>query len=393
MKKTYWFERNPKKTIVSLLLMITIIITYATEKILAYRDNCSVYNFALPNRAIRLREFKPFMSDCSFPPPNYYDTLVYKKYTLRIDKNGFIIPSERYVHPDISLVFLGGSTTVCHYIDENFRFPYLTGVLLENKLGIKVNSYNAGRSGNNSLHSIDILLNKIIPLNPQIVLMMHNINDVTTLAYEHSYWNNNMSKSVIIDMNDELTAKYYRIMRDRLIPNIATQFRIISDNIKDYLRTDQANKDEFVHTRGKTITINKTEAIEQFEMNLEIFIKICQARKIIPVLMTMPSRLKENPDDLIVCIFKDGKINFSYQDCRALFNAFNDSIRNKAKENHIVLIDLAKTIPQEAQYMYDTVHYTETGSKQIAHQISEHLEPIIKAVLRGTDYSYRNATP
>ena len=79
------------------------------------------------------------------------------------------------------------------------------------------------------------------------------------------------------------------------------------------------------------------------------------------------------------------KLNFSYQDCRALFDAFNDSIRNKAKENHIPLIDLAKTIPQEAEYMYDTVHYTETGSKQIAHQVSEHLEPIIKAVLRGNN--------
>ena len=125
------------------------------------------------------------------------------------------------LHPDISLVFLGGSTTVCHYLDENLRFPYLTGVLLENKLGIKINSYNAGRSGNNSLHSIDILLNKILPINPQIVVMMHNINDVTTLVYERSYWNNNFSKSVIIDMNNEITTNYLRIMRDRLIPNIA----------------------------------------------------------------------------------------------------------------------------------------------------------------------------
>ena len=35
--------------------------------------------------------------------------------------------------------------------------------------------------------------------------------------------------------------------------------------------------------------------------------------------------------------------------------------------------------------MYDTVHYTETGSKQIAHRVSEHLEPIIKAILRGNN--------
>lgn len=393
MNNNYWFERNPKKTIFGLLLIVIIIFTYATEKVLEYRQDCSVYHFALPNRVIRLREFKPFMSDCSFPPQNNYDTLVYKRYKLRIDNNGFIIPSKRYLHPDISLVFLGGSTTVCHYIDETLRFPYLTGVLLENKLGIKINPYNAGRSGNDSLHSINILLNKILPLKPQIAIMMHNINDVTTLAYEHSYWNDNKSKSAIIDINKEITTNYLRIMRDRIIPNIATQIRTISINIKNKLRGDHASGDEFAHIRGKIITINKTEAIEQFEMNLETFIKICQARKIVPVLMTMPSRLKESPDDLIVYIFNNAETKLNYQDCRELFDAFNDSIRNKAKENRILLIDLAKAIPQEAEYMYDTVHYTETGSIQIAHRVSEQLEPIIKAVLRGIDHSYRNATP
>jgi hypothetical protein len=382
MEYRSWFERNPKKTILGLILIIIIITIYSTEKILAHSYKCLVYNFALPNRVIRLREFKPFMSDCSFPPPNNFETLVNKKYTLRIDKNGFIIPSERYLHPDIGIVFLGGSTTVCHYVDETYRFPFLVGVLLDNKLKININSYNAGRSGNNSLHSINILLNKVIPLNPQIVVMMHNINDVTTLVYEHTYWNNNLSKSVIIDMNNEITANYLRIMRDRLIPNIATQIRIISNKIKERLSAGHVNGDEFAHIRGKEIIISKAEATEQFEMNLDIFVNICRARKIIPVLMTMPSRIKENPDDVIADIFKSDQIKFPYQGYRDLFETFNKSIRKKAKENSILCIDLAKTIPQEAQYMYDTVHYTEAGSKKIAQQISEHLEPIIKAVLR-----------
>ena len=58
---------------------------------------------------------------------------------------------------------------------------------------------------------------------------MHNINDVTTLVYERSYWNDNFSKSVIIDMNNDITTNYLRIMRDRLIPNIAMQIRVISN--------------------------------------------------------------------------------------------------------------------------------------------------------------------
>jgi hypothetical protein len=383
LKQDNWFEKNPNLTILSLLLIVTLIIISGTEIILTYRHNLSTYNFALPNRAIRLREFRPFMLDSSCPPlgSDIYDTLVNKKYTLRIDKNGFIIPSERYSHPDISLVFLGGSTTVCHFVDENLRFPYLTGVLLEKNLGITINSYNAARTGNDSLHSINILLNKIIPINPQIIVMMHNVNDLTILLYEKSYWNNHFTRSTIIDINSELTTKkYLQTMRDRLIPNIATQIRIISNNIKDILRVSHKNTDEFANIRGKHIAINQTEIIRQFEMNLQTFICICQTRKIVPVLMTMPSRLKEHPDKLIADSIKNNKVNIGYQEFKALFDAFNDSIRNKAKENHITLIDLDRAIPQENEYMYDTVHYTEQGSEKIAHIVSEQLQPIIKSL-------------
>ena len=324
-----------------------------------------------------------------------FDTLVRKAYTLKIDSNGFIIPSVRYSHPDLSLVFLGGSTTTCQFVDENLRFPYLTGVLLEKELGIKINSYNASKIGNNSLHSLDILMNKIIPINPQIIVMMHNVNDLTILLYEKTYWNNHFSRSPIIDINKELTTRKYLLrMRDRLIPNIATQIRIISNNIKDWLRVPDKNNDEFAKVRGKSIAINKAEIIRQFGMNLQTFISICQIRSIVPVLMTMPSRFKDHPDKIIEDVIKNNKVNISYKDYKDIYDSFNELIRNKAKENRIALIDLAIVIPQEKKYMYDTVHYTEYGSEQIAHIISEHLQPIIKSLPQNNGKTeYKSVEP
>ena len=150
-----------------------------------------------------------------------YDTLVAKKYLLRIDNDGFIVPSKKYANPDMSIVFLGGSTTECRYVAEDHRFPYLTGVLLEQQTGIKINSYNAARSGNHSLHSLDILLNKVFPIKPDIVVMLDNINDLVVLLYESSYWNHKSSKPVIFDINKEIDANFYKIIRDRYIPNLA----------------------------------------------------------------------------------------------------------------------------------------------------------------------------
>ena len=161
-----------------------------------------------------------------------YDTLVTKKYLLRIDDDGFIVPSKKYANPDMSIVFLGGSTTECRYVAEDHRFPYLAGVLLEQQTGIKINSYNAARSGNHSLHSLDILLNKVIPLKPDIVVMLHNINDLVVLLYESSYWNPKSSKPVIFDINKEIDANFYKIIRDRYIPNLAAAMRNFDNSLR-----------------------------------------------------------------------------------------------------------------------------------------------------------------
>ena len=47
------------------------------------------------------------------------DSLAQKPYVLRVDRQGFIMPSKIHDHPDLTIAFLGGSTTECIYVDEN----------------------------------------------------------------------------------------------------------------------------------------------------------------------------------------------------------------------------------------------------------------------------------
>jgi hypothetical protein len=308
------------------------------------------------------------------------DTLVVKKYLLRIDNDGFIEPSKKYTNPDMSIVFLGGSTTECRFVSEEHRFPYLAGVLLEQQTGIKINSYNAARSGNNSLHSLDILLNKVIPINPDIVVMLHNINDLVVLLYESSYWNPKSSKSVIFDINKEIDANFYKIIRDRYIPNLAAAMRNFDKSLRSLYKSDKKSSDEFAKIRGKHLTVDKSAMVDQFEMNLQSFIYLCKARNITPVLMTMPSRFKEKPDQNILVTFKN--VSLDYSQFRELFNLFNNSILKKAHENNIMVIDLAKEIPQENEFMCDVVHYTDKGARKIADIISGRLQPVVNSRIK-----------
>jgi hypothetical protein len=52
------------------------------------------------------------------------------------------------------------------------RFPFLAAQKLEKDLGLKVNGINAARAGNNTVHSLLILIGKIIPLRPDYVVYM-----------------------------------------------------------------------------------------------------------------------------------------------------------------------------------------------------------------------------
>lgn len=100
------------------------------EKLLAYKNDGIGYNFALPKRAIVLREFRPSLKEYNYPAKEDkpYDTLINKSYLLRVDNNGFIMPSERYAKPDISMVFLGDSVTAELLLNEQDRFPYVSNV-------------------------------------------------------------------------------------------------------------------------------------------------------------------------------------------------------------------------------------------------------------------------
>jgi len=386
LSRKKWFERHPKKVIFLLVLVVLCGLTLATEKILAWKAG----NLRHPQgvkRYIKLREFEPGYAEVLLPPKEVLtvsDTLIRRDYLIRVDEKGFIMPSKVHEHPDLVLAFLGGSTTECIYDDENNRFPYLTGRLLEEETGLRVNSYNAAKSGNNSLHSINILLNKVVELKPELVVMMHNINDLAVLLYEKTYWNQHPTRSPLVEKppcwktvgkNLEET---FQLARDLVIPNLyGAIYRLV--HVEGKFKAD-----EFKKVRGRKIVVNPEQLVPEFTLNLQTFINICRARGITPVLMTMPSRLKDHPDPLIARLMKglEDQQGITYRDFKGAFDRFNQTIREVGARNQVVVVDLAQEIPQEKEYMSDVAHFTPAGSRLVAQRIVAGLRPLVASLNR-----------
>lgn len=369
------FETHPIKTLVLIFIIFLVFSIFGAEMFLYMlppEENREVQKGI--SRSIRLREHSPSAIKFIKPTDEYIkktDSLKKKEFRFEIDGDGYIQPSVVHKKPDVTVFFIGGSTTECIYVDEENRFPYLVGRLLE-KDNIKVNSINSGVSGNNSMHSINIFLNKGIKLSLDFAIMMHNINDLNVLIYEDSYWNNNQSKSLVI-LNNVDKYIYFKGVVNIILPN---WYKILSKVKNRFF--NKSKGDEFHHIRGNKKYIDKQGILKKFERNLQVFIDISRAHDIIPVLMTQANRFKKIPDKIIIenwNIEKD--FGITYEKYRNIYIKMNELIRQVGIDNNVFVIDLASEVPQSASYMYDVVHFNRNGSKYVSVLIANKLSGLI----------------
>jgi len=315
-------------------------------------------------RALILPEH-PIRSDLSKPPPasllHVADWLENKSYRLRSDEDGFVVPSAVHDNPDMSIVFLGGSTTECHYMDEDLRFPYLVGRSLESKLGKRINAYNSGRAGNNTLHSNLLLQGKVITMRPRIAVLMEGMSDLTFLAVFKNYWSPSATRGLVQNKEDIFFTQW------------------IIEHVHGPAR--ESTNDERSGARGTPATNLTPEQVSTvFRKNIELFVYLCRQHKITPVLMTQFNRLT---DDLAPNLQEQFRPMFTswgigYEQYRACYDALNQTIRQVAKEQNVQLIDLDRLVPKTKDYMYDVVHLNVNGSRFVTNIVSNALEAELK---------------
>jgi len=367
-----WFERNPKKTIFALIFIVVFLIISATEMILGLFVDDGWPGVSLNDNHIRIVEYAPNINTKIHPTDEYIKSfrtegLLEKEYIFRTDSLGYIKPSFIHSKPELTIVFLGGSSTECAFVNEENRFASLR--LLEEKTAKKVNSINAGVSGLHSLSNLNKLINRIIPLQPDYVVMMNNLNDLSTLIYTGSYWNT--SNRALVENKEKISIglRCRRLLKT-VIPYIYTSLKsiILSNN----------GSDEWAKYRNNSLDIQQKKILVSFSRSIESFIQICKIWGIEPVLMTQANRFNENSyekkDIATENLLKQG---FDYIKYKNIYDLMNSEVRKIAVYNNITLIDLEKLIPSESNYLYDNFHLSDTGSILAAEIISQHFVNLI----------------
>lgn len=334
-------------------------------------------------RHVRLREHPPGVSYLVEPSAAYRNAVDGEfrpgLHRLRVDARGFIEPSRVHERADLDVVFLGGSTTECLYVEELERFPYRVGRLLERR-GRRVNAWNGGVAGNSTIDSLNRLVNVALPLEPGVVVVMHNVNDLAVLLHAGSYWNDLPTRGPLVreDLRWSVAATA-RELKNRFFPNLWSRAHELGQRV--VRAAGRGPADEFAGVRGAAGPPDADRLAGEFAAGLRAIVGVCRAHGALPVLMTMPGRLAADPGPEV----RGGMGNLplgpgaDYDTVRALFERFNETVREVGRAEGVTVVDLADEVPPDPLYFYDVVHLTDEGSRLVAGIVA----PAIDRALRG----------
>jgi hypothetical protein len=218
---------------------------------------------------------------------------------------------------------------------------------------------------------------------PDIAVMMHNINDLSTLLLEGTYWNRNPTRSLIVSQRNishiEKEPFLYRLRQSisALVPNTYRRLQDMKNRLQATNETSNP-EDEFAHLRGRTLQVDRESISEEFRESLQTFISICEINGIVPILMTQANRFIERPDKILVdnwTLEKD--FGVSYQEFRGIYSQMNELIRETGRTSNVMVIDLAMEVQPTNEYMYDAVYFNGRGSKYVAKIIADQLRNLV----------------
>jgi len=274
---------------------------------------------------------------------------------LRTDERSYILPARRFEKPEATIVFLGGSTTECAALDEDQRFPALVSKLLEAK-GRRVDTLNAGVSGNTTHDALNLLLDHVSEDHPDVAVLMEAANDAGVLLHDRSY------RSRGAQLVDGSTLVKWPLQ-------LASSKLWLAGLLRSYFYVGSVEKSPPVDPNAK----DELAPTEEYEKRLRAFARLTRAFGIEPVLMTQPSSAVRTPDT-------PRWVTARNQD------AFNEVLRRVAREENVPLIDLVAHLEQDVpgfrepmKIFYDGIHVGPEGARVYAEYITARL---LETVLR-----------
>lgn len=266
----------------------------------------------------------------------------------------------------LDVLALGGSTTENRWMDPELRYPALLESALAGSVPEAPRVWNAGRAWYTTRHSLSTYTDYYYRLRPDVVVIMHAINDVVRSCTPPTFASG--------DYTDRWTHYYGASIR-------GARPRPFWVRLADLAVVDEAGAAEawysVVRHRDTAVPLESFVSRRQYARNLERLVDVARGDGARVVVVTQPSVYGASPAvhptprgmGERFCLTSDDYAARTYPDdpsMRAAMDAFNDTAREIARCRGATVADAAAPMDSRSSWFWDDVHYTAAGSLELA---------------------------
>lgn len=278
---------------------------------------------------------------------------------IQTNSLGFRGPEVEQPKPSgrIRIVALGGSTTFGVAADEATTWPELLRAELESRLPqTNLDVVNAAVPGYNSMESLLNLVTRVLPLEPDYVIVYHAYNDmkayVRARSFEPDYsdWRNRDNPHDTLHYRLRHQSRFYFGLSNLLAK-----------------RSKRASKSN----ARPPADLSHEEPITSFHRNLFNIATLARAHGATPVLATFNLALDADMATRSTLGLDDAQT-------RELGARYNKAIRELAAELNVPLVDVEAAVPDTKEAHIDLCHFTEAGRRLVARAFADRIEALIR---------------
>jgi lysophospholipase L1-like esterase len=305
-----------------------------------------------------------------------------------VDSHGFLARDKGLLwgkdNGEIRIATIGGSTTANVNLSFDENWPGQLGALLQQALpGKTIRVINAGVPGFDTTQSIGNLALRVMPFNPDVVVIYHAYNDLKAIrpniAYNPDYSHVHRRP---YGFHKEPPWLIRLLNRNMFYVRMRNKYRQLQA-----LSTPAGAKDEQQRLRAVPVLAART-----FEQHLQALVAIAQAggaKVVLSSYATLHDPQRDYSDRRVVgalsAMQKQELYGLAHFTTGLTLNGifegikqYNEIIKVVAKRNNTGWVDNAALIPHETEYFVDRVHFTPRGAARMA----ENLLPAVLAQSR-----------
>ncbi len=298
------------------------------------------------------------------------------------------------------ILAVGGSTTECLFLDEEETWTYLLQERLTTLVQRRVWVGNVGKSGRNTrdhiLH-IKYLLSQYPTVHTIVALV--GINDLL-LRLTDSHYDPQYPLRPVFEQEQQAHA--FSVTPSPVPPYHYSRMGWwrAARQVKKVLREWRSGQELPVQDATGNMYVawreNRKHAaelldevpdlavgLEEYRRNLETMADLADRQSIRLILITQPTMWKadltEQERDLLWMGWTGPSQSaratryYSVEAMEKAMNRYNDTLLSVCEARKLTCIDLARQLPKDTTVFYDDVHFNESGARQVAAIITNHL--------------------